>query len=300
MLLLTGSQGGSHSHHEKETVVTTLQHRMIQDMRLRGLAEATQRAYLDAVKNLDQHFDRSPDQLTEDDLRQFFLHLTQTQHRARSTVRVHLFAIKFLFRYTLRRPLPILDLIRLRRDSKLPTVLSRQEARQLLAQIRRPAARMSALMMYTCGLRVSEAVHLRIRDIDSRRRVVCVRNGKGRKDRYVPLPQRTLELLRRYWQQQRPQEWLFPDRSGSRPLRREAVLQAVRAAAQDAKLTKPVCCHTLRHSYATHLLEEGVDLRSIQGLLGHRSIRSTIPYLHLTQKAMKNVHRSIDGLMADL
>jgi site-specific recombinase XerD len=110
----------------------------------------------------------------------------------------------------------------------------------------------------------------------------------------------TLELLRSYWQQQRPQDWLFPNHAGTKPIRRETVLKAVRGAAQDAKLTKAVCCHTLRHSYATHLLEQGVDLRSIQGLLGHRSIRSTIPYLHLTQRAMKNVHRSVNDLMADL
>jgi len=273
---------------------------MIQDMRLRDLAEATQQAYVDAVRNLARHFDRLPDQLSEDEIRRFFVHLTRTQGRASSTVRVHLFAIKFLFRHTLRRPLPVLDLIRLRRDSRLPAVLSRDEARQLIGHIRRPAARMSALIMYTCGLRVSESIRLRIEDIDSRRMVVCVRNGKGRKDRYVPLPKRTLELLRAYWREHHPESWLLPDRSGSRPIRRESVLQAVRAAAKEAKLRKSVCCHTLRHSYATHLLEEGVDLRSIQGLLGHRSIRSTIPYLHLTQKAIKNIHRSIDGLMGDL
>ncbi len=280
--------------------MTRLRRRMIQDMRLRGLSEATQQAYVDAVRNLARHFDRSPEHLGEDEIRQYFVHLTQTQHRANSTVRVHLFAIKFLFRHTLRRPLPVLDLIRLRRDRKLPTVLSRKESRQLLAHIRRPAARMSAVMMYTCGLRVSEAVHLRIGDIDSRRMVVCVRNGKGRKDRYVPLPRRTLELLRTYWRQHRPQHWLFLDHSGTNPIRREAVLKAVRGAAHDAKLAKPVCCHTLRHSYATHLLEQGVDLRSIQGVLGHRSIRSTILYLHLTQRAIQNIHRSIDHLMGDL
>jgi site-specific recombinase XerD len=280
--------------------MTTLRYRMTRDMRLRGLAEATQRTYLDAVKNLAQHFDRSPDQLTEDDIRKFFVHLTQTQRRAKSTVRVHLFAIKFLFRHTLRRPSPVLDLIRLRRDRKLPTVLSRDEVRQLLARIRRPVARMGAVLMYACGLRVSEAIHLRLQDIDSPRMVVCVRNGKGRKDRYVPLPQRTLELLRSYWREHRPEYWLLPDRSGAKPIRREAVLKCIRAAARDCQLTKAVCCHTLRHCYATHLLEQGVDLRSIQGLLGHRSIRSTIPYLHLTQRAMKNVHRSIDDLMADL
>jgi site-specific recombinase XerD len=273
---------------------------MIQDMRLRGLAEATQRAYLDAVRNLARHFDRTPEQLGEDEIRQYFVHLTETQPRAKSTVRVHLFAIKFLFRHTLRRPLPILDLIRLRRDRKLPAVLGRKEARQILAHIRRPAARMSAVLMYTCGLRVSEAIHLRIQDIDSRRMVVCVRNGKGRKDRYVPLPQRTLELLRAYWREHRPEHWLLPDRSGTKPIRRDTVLKCIRAAAQDAKLTKPVGCHTLRHSYATHLLEQGVDLRSIQGLLGHQSIRSTIRYLHLTQRAIQNIHRTIDELMGDL
>jgi site-specific recombinase XerD len=273
---------------------------MIQDMRLRGLSEGTQQTYVDAVRSLARHFDRSPDLLTDDEIRQYFVHLTETRHRAKSTVRVYLFAIKFLFRHTLRRPLPILDLIRLRHDRKLPTVLSRTEARQLLTHIRRPAARMSAVMMYTCGLRVSEAVHLRIQDIDSRRMVVCVRNGKGGKDRYVPMPRRTLELLRAYWREQRPEHWLFPDRSASKPIRREAVLKAVRGAAQDAKLTKPIGCHTLRHSYATHLLEQGVDLRSIQGLLGHRSIRSTILYLHLTQRAIQNIHRSLDELMGDL
>jgi len=280
--------------------MTRLRRRMIQDMRLHDLAEATQRTYVDAVRNLARHYDRSPDKLTEDEIRQFFVHLSQTQGRAKSTIRVHLFAIKFLFRHTLRRPLPVLDLIRLRRDGKLPVVLSREEARQLLAQIRHPTARMSVLVMYTCGLRVSEAVHLRAEDIDSRRMVVCVRGGKGGKDRYVPLPQRTLKVLRAYWAERHPAYWLFPDGSGSKPIRREAVLKCVRAAAREAGLTKPVCCHTLRHSYATHLLEEGVDLRSIQGLLGHRSIRSTIIYLHLTQRAMKNVHRSIDELMGDL
>lgn len=280
--------------------MTTLRRRMIQDMRLRGLAEGTQRTYVEAVRNLARHFNRSPDKLTEDDIRQFFVHLTETRRLANSTVHVHLFAIKFLFRHTLRRPLPVLDLIRAKRRKKLPVVLSRREVRQLLAHIRRPPARMSASMMYTCGLRVSEAIHLRAEDIDSQRMVVCVRNGKGGKDRYVPLPRRTLQVLRAYWREHRPEYWLFPDRSGHKPILRNAVLRCIRAAAHDANLTKRVSCHTLRHSYATHLLEYGVDLRSIQGLLGHQSIRSTIVYLHLTQRARNNLQRSLDDLMADL
>jgi len=273
---------------------------MIQDMELRGLKENTQTAYVEAVKDLARHYNRSPDLLSEEELRRYFVNLTKVRRCSKSTLRVRLFGIKFLFRYTLRRPLPVFDLIRLRRDRKLPTVLGRDEVRQLLAHIRRPEARMSAVMMYACGLRVSEAIHLRIQDLDSRRMVVCVRNGKGNRDRYVPLPQRTLQLLRAYWREHRPAHWLFPDRSGSKPIRRETVRQCIQAAAPDCRITKPVGCHTLRHSYATHLLEDGVDLRAIQALLGHRSIRSTIGYLHLTQKAMKNVHRSVDDLMSDL
>jgi len=280
--------------------MTELRQRMIEDMRLHGLAEATQRTYLDAIANLARHFKRSPDQLTDEELRQFFVHLTQTQRRAKSTIRVHLFAVKFLYRYTLQRPSHTLDLLRIKRDRKLPVVLAHDEVRKLLATIRRPAARMSAILMYSCGLRVSEAVHLRIEDIDSRRMVLAVRNGKGRQDRYVPLPQRSLVLLRDYWRQHRPAYWLFPDRTGSGPIRREAVLKAIDAAAADAKLTKHVSCHTLRHSYATHLLENHADLRWIQALLGHRSIRTTILYVHLTATTLNHIQVIVNKLMADL
>ena len=280
--------------------MTQLRRRMIQDMRLHGLSERTQHVYVEAVKHLAQHFNRSPDQLCEQDIRDFFVHLSQTRRLAKSTLRVHLFGIKFLFRHTLQRPWPVFDLLRVKSDQKVPVVLSHQQVRQVLAAIRRPAARMSAVMMYGCGLRVSEAIHPRAEDIDSSRMVVCVRNGKGNKDRYVPLPQPTLETLRAYWRQQRPPQWLFPDRSGTRPIRREAVRKCIQAAAHDCHITKRVGCHTLRHCYATHLLEQGLDLRSIQALLGHRSIRSTIRYLHLTTSTLRNVHRSVNALMGDL
>ena len=281
--------------------MTELRRRMIQDMRLHGLSEGTQRVYVEAVKHLAQYFNRSPDQLCEQDIRDFFVHLSQTRRLAKSTLRVHLFGIKFLFRHTLQRPWPVFDLLRVKRDQKLPVVLSHQEVRQLLAAIRRPPARLSAVLMYTCGLRVSEAVGLRPEDIDSRRMVVAVRSGKGRKDRYVPLPQRTLQLLRDYWRRHRPKSsprkaCLFPDRSGAKPISREAVRKCIQAAATDCGITKTVGCHTLRHCYATHLLEQGLDLRSIQALLGHRSIRSTMRYLHLTTNTLRNVHRSVNAL----
>jgi integrase/recombinase XerD len=278
--------------------MTELRRRMIEDMSLRGLSEATQRAYVDAVANLAHYFKRSPDLLLDEELRRFFLSLKR--RRAKSTVRVHLFAIKFLYRYTLQRPSLTLDLIRLKRDRKLPVVLSHGEVRQLLDHIRRPQARIGALLMYSCGLRVSQAVHLTIPDVDSRRMVLCLRHGKGGQDQYVLLPQRTLELLRDYWREHRPAHWLLPDRTGQRPLRREAVLKAVVAAAGDARLTKPISCHTLRHSYATGLLERQIDLRVIQWLLGHHSIRSTALYAHLTSGAVQKVQATLNGLMADL
>jgi len=271
---------------------------MIEDMSLRGLAEATQKAYVNAIRNLAGHFRRSPDQLTDAELRRFFISLKR--RRSKSTVRVHLFAVKFLYRYTLQRSSPTLELIRVKRDRKLPPVLSHPEVRQLLVHIRRPEARVAALLMYSCGLRVSQTVHLTIADVDSRRMVLCLRHGKGGQQQYVPLPQRTLELLRDYWRQHRPAHWLLPDRTGQRPLRREAVRKAVVAAARDARLTKHVSCHTLRHSYATGLLERQIDLRAIQWLLGHHSIRSTSLYAHLTNGTMQKVQTTLNDLMADL
>lgn len=157
--------------------MTELRRRMIADMSLRCLSEAAQRAYVDAVRNLARHFNRSPDLLLDEEVRRFFISLKR--RRSKSTVRVHLFAIKFIYRYTLGRPSPMLDLIRLKRDRKLPAVLSHGEVRQLLAHIRRPQARIAALPMYSCGLRVSQAVHLTIPDVDSRRMVLCLRHGKG-------------------------------------------------------------------------------------------------------------------------
>lgn len=280
--------------------MTELRRRMIQDMELRGLAPGTQQTYLDAIKNLAAHYGRSPEQLSQEEVREFFVHLTKTRRLARSTLRVYLFAIKFLFQKTLNRPWPVLDLIRVPHAKTLPTVLSRDEVKLLLGRVRRPEARMSLIMMYACGLRVSEANHLRAADIDSRRMVVHVRGGKGLKDRDVPLPRHVLTQLRAYWARCRPKPWLFPSRNPMLPLPSGSVRRCLQAARRGSGITKRVSCHTLRHSYATHLLEQGVDLRVIQGLLGHRSLRTTFVYLHLTQATMNAVQSTVDGLMADL
>jgi len=281
--------------------MTELRQRMIEDMRLRGLAEGTQQVYLEAVKHLATHYSRSPDQLTEDEVRDFILHLTETRKLAKSTVRVHLFALKFLYRMTLKRDWPLLSLARVKKPNRLPVVLSREEARHLLSLIRRPQARGSWVVMYSCGLRISEATRLKPADIDSQRMIVCVHHGKGDKDRTVPLPRRTLELLRAYWVDHRPaNSWLFPAQGTLNPIRTKAVATCLKAALHESGIKKPATCHTFRHSYATHLLEARESLRTIQALLGHRALKSTMVYVHLTAATMEQVHRTINNLMADL
>jgi integrase/recombinase XerD len=277
--------------------MTPLRQRMIEDMRLVGLSDGTQRVYLDAVKNLARRYRRSPDELTEEQVREHFLELSR-RGLAPSTVRVQLFALKFLYLKTLRRDWSLLKLFRNNKTKRLPVVLSRAEVWLLLDHLKRPDLRMCATLMYACGLRASEAARLRIDDVDGKRMVVWVRQGKGDKDRQVPLPRRTLQSLREYWRDRRPpQPWLFPDGTGKAPVNRGTLVRAVRAALQQSGIRKRVSCHTLRHSYATHLLERGADLRTIQGLLGHANIKSTIVYLHLTQGVMENVRKTINELI---
>jgi len=194
-------------------------------------------------------------------------------------------AVEFLYKRTLDRHWPVLDLIRIKPSKKLPVVLGSEEARCLLRRVRRPGAKMSLTMMYTCGLRISEALRLHCHDIDSQRMLVCVRNGKGAKDRYVPLPQRTLERLCIYWCQVRPKTWLFPTTDGLTPIHKGTIRQCLVAALAQTDIHKHVTCQTLRHSYATHLMEQGVELHAIQALLGHRSPKTTFIYMHLTQRS---------------
>lgn len=277
--------------------MTPLRDRMIEDMKLVGLSEGTQRTYITAVSNLARHFNLSPELVTKEQVRTYLVGMSR-RGLAPSTVRTHLFALKFLFLNTLQRDWSLLKLYRIRRTKRLPVVLSRTEVWKLIDQIRRPDIRMCVTMMYVCGLRISEAGRLRVEDIDSKRMVVWVRQGKGDKDRQVPLPIKTLVTLREYWGQRHPSgQWLFPDGTGNGSLCRSAIGRAVRSACRQAGIRKGASCHTLRHSYATHLLEQGLDLRSIQGLLGHANIKSTIVYLHLTQGVMDNVRQVINELI---
>ena len=284
-----------HRFRRRSMEMKDLRQRMIADMKLRGLTSGTQGTYLEAVKALAKHYNRRPDEINEQQIREYLIHLNNKF--AKSTFKVHLFAIKFLYQRTLGREWPVLQLTRVRTDKRLPVILSRDEVWSLLDQIRRPQARMSLTLMYTCGLRVSEAVNLRLDDINSQRKVIWVRNGKGSKDRSVPLPAETLAQLRAYWSQYRPKTWLFPSRRGDTAITSGAVRRCLKATLWRSNIRKKVSCPTLRHSSATHLLEAGVHLRAIQALLGHRSLKTTFIYMHLSQSTMADVQTKVNKLM---
>jgi site-specific recombinase XerD len=273
---------------------------MIEDMQLRGLAQGTQECYVGIVRRLAEHYQRPPDRLSREQIRGFFLHLINERQVSNSTVTTHLSAIKFFFETTLGRQWKLFELVRPSKRRKLPVVLSPDEIRRVLSAVKKPIPRMALTTIYSCGLRLSEGTHLLLTDIDSERMMVRVRNGKGGKDRYVPLPQRTLERLRAYWRDQRPSPYLFPreDRHGHIP--NGSLQKTFRAARTQSGIPKRASIHTLRHSYATHLLENGVNLRLIQEILGHKSPTSTALYTHLTRRSATNLGTTINHLMADL
>lgn len=287
--------------------MTFLRQRMLEDLQLRGLAPKTQDAYLRAVRQLAEHYGKSPDCITEEELRQYFLYLKNEKQASRSTCTIALYGIKFFYEHTLQRDWPILDFVRPPKEKKLPVVLSRQEVRRVLGCLRKLHYRVCLSTIYACGLRLREGVYLQVPDIDSDRMRLHIRKGKGAKDRYVPLPQRTLELLRTYWVTHRHSVWLFPTLRGenagptaTQPMSPSGVQRAFRAARKDSGIQKPASVHTLRHSYATHLLEAGVNLRLIQAYLGHSSPKTTAIYTHLSRRAEALATDAINRLMDDL
>jgi integrase/recombinase XerD len=281
--------------------MTELRRRMIEDMQLRGLCSGTQSIYLHAVRVLAEYYHRSPDQLTDEELRQFFLYLMRERGLAKATLINYRAAIRFLFKTTLQRSLPILEVVQPEKRRKLPVILSREEVLRLLSLVRDPCLHMCLTMIYSCGLRLQEGTRLQVCDIHSSRMLIHVRNGKGGKDRYVPLPQRSLELLRTYWRRERPAPWLFPSKSeADQPIWRERPYHALKAVLRKGKIDKDVNVHTLRHSYATHLLEAGVNLRVIQEILGHQSPKTTAIYTHMTPMVLAGVQTTINELMARL
>ena len=282
--------------------MTTLRQKMIEDMQLRGLAERTQQSYVAAVRKLAEYYGKSPAELSEAELREYLLYLKNEKQLAASSCMQVLCALKFLYQQTLQREWPILDFVKPGRGRKLPVILSQAEVQQVLSCLRKAHYRVCLSTIYSCGLRLKEGVGLQVKDIDSSRMVLQVRKGKGRKDRYVPLPERTLAQLRWYWGQHRQPKWLFPGRGfGERgPMNPSGVQKAFRAAVQVSGLNKAASVHTLRHSYATHLVEAGVNLHLIQGYLGHNSLQTTAIYVHVTPQAQRAAVATINELMAEL
>jgi len=282
--------------------MTALRQKMIEDMQLRGLAARTQQSYVAAVRGLAEYYGKSPAELREAELRQYLLYLKNEKKVAASTCNQVLCALKFLYEHTLQREWPILDFVKPERGRKLPVVLSREEVKQVLDSVRKAHYRVCLSTLYSCGLRLREGVNLEVRDIDSSRMVVHVRQGKGRKDRYVPLPERSLEQLREYWLRHRHPVWLFPGRGFGQngPMNASGVQKAFRAALKESGVNKKASVHSLRHSYATHLLEAGVNLGLIQRYLGHGSLTTTFIYIHLTPQGQQEVSGTINQLMAEI
>jgi integrase/recombinase XerD len=286
--------------------MTPLRQRMIEDMQLRGLSKRTQESYVRVVRQLVKHYGKSPEQITEEELRQYFLYLQNVKQASASSCIVALCGIKFLYQDTLQRSWPTLAFIRPVLPQKLPVILSVAEVQRILGCLRRPHYQVCLSTIYSCGLRLLEGVQLQVSQIDSSRMALHIRQGKGRKDRYVPLPQRTLALLRGYWLSHRNPVWLFPSsRDGGMATARRAITpsgvqKAWRKARQESGVSKPATVHTLRHSWATHLLEAGVNLRLIQAWLGHNSLNTTAIYTHLTVKAEVMAAETINALMAEV
>jgi site-specific recombinase XerD len=253
---------------------------MIEDMQIRNLTPNTQRVYVAQVAHFACHFRKSPDLLGPAEIRSYLLHLTRERRLAASSIIVTVSALRFFYTVTLKRDWVVEDDIPAGHQAKkLPVVLSKEEVARFLGAVDNLKHRMVLTVCYATGLRISEAIHLTPSAIDSKRMVIRVEQGKGRKDRYVMLPPTLLDMLRDYWQRTHPGEWLFPGRSPGQPVHPLTINLTCREVARRCGIGKPVAPHALRHAFAVHLLEVGTDIRTIQLLLGHRNLSTTAQYL---------------------
>jgi integrase/recombinase XerD len=281
--------------------MTALRQKMIEDMQLRGFAERTQEAYLSAVRQLAKHYRKPPDQIDEEELRQYFLFLKNEKHAARNTCTIALCGIKFFFQHTLGREWKTFDFLRPPKEKKLPVVLSVEEVSRILKCVRLYHYRVCLTTIYACGLRLLEGTRLQVSDIDGQRKMLHIRQAKGNKDRYVPLPEACLNMLRHYWRFHRNPLWLFPSpHDHMKPIQESSLQKAFRAAVRESGVHKKATIHTLRHSYATHLLEAGLNLRIIQAYLGHASPATTAIYTHLTQASDDRTVQTINQVLTQL
>src|SRR5262245_2612942 len=276
--------------------MTPLRQRFIDDLRLRNYAQRTIDTYVRQVAAFARHFGRSPERLGADDVRAYQLHLLQ-RRVSWSSFNQAVCALRFLFRTTLGRPEPLPLIPYGKRPRTLPSVLSPDEVLRLLDAAPPPRDRVLLQVAYGCGLRLNELLHLRVSDIDRARMVVHVRQGKGAKDRLVPLSLRLLQELRAYWRVCRPRTWLFPGQTADGTMTASNIQRRFGRLVKQVGLTKHCSMHTLRHSYATHLLEAGVDVLTLKALLGHSSLQTTARYLHVSTRRLHQTPSLLDLLV---
>jgi integrase/recombinase XerD len=276
--------------------MTPLRQRMLEDLRIRNYSPLTVRAYIRCVADFAQHFNKPPDKLGSEEIRSYQLFLLNQKRVKLSTYIQSVCALRFFYQNTLHRRIEIDRIPLPRYEKKLPVILSKAEVKALLEAPRNLKHRAMLATMYGAGLRVSEVAKLKVSDLDRERRVIWVRGGKGHKDRQVMLAEPLREVLAAYWKWKRPVEWLFPGKKADCPIATGSVFKLCEAAAQKAGITKPVHPHSLRHAFATHLLDEGVNLLVIQALLGHAHLRTTAGYLHLSDSAVRSTKSPLESL----
>ena len=280
--------------------MSTLKEQMLAELQLRGLTPKTQKIYLREVSNYAKYFGKSPEELGEKDLREYLLYLLNERKLAKGTYRFDYQGLKFLYKHTLKRE-EVVEKIRCPRGKKkLPVVLDLAEVKMLLSVMENIKHRAILTITYSAGLRISETAHLKVSDIDSKRMMVRVQQGKGGKDRYTILSQTALECLRQYWRAYRPKDWLFEGQKEGTHICLSSIRQIFVEAKERAGITKPASPHTLRHSFATHLIEAGTSLHHVQLLLGHRSPTTTTVYLHVSRMNLAQVTSPLDSIPEEL
>src|SRR5262245_1476363 len=280
--------------------MTDLRKRMLEELQRRNYSTTTTQYYLRIVERFARFFGKRPDRLTEEHIRKYHVHLLQEQKLEASTVRLHIAALRFFFVTTLRQRHRQWDLPYPKRPKRLPTVLSQQEVARLIDSAKNLLDYTMLMTLYSTGMRRAEVIRLKVSDIDSERMIVHIRQGKGNRDRDVPLTPKLLHTLREYWHWMKPKTYLFPGTidgwRADKPLTPKCVWSAVRDAVTSAGIKKRVSPHTLRHSWATHMLENGADLRTIQLLMGHADLRATSVYLHLSRRHLQAIPNPIEAM----
>ena len=276
--------------------MTVLRKRMLEDLRVRNYSPRTEKRYIECVANFAKHFGKSPADLGPEEIRSFQVHLVQKKKCSWTVLNQTVCALRFLYSTTLGKDWTVRHIPYAKREKKLPVVLSQREAVALVARVENVKHLTMLLLGYSAGLRVSEIANLEVSDIDSDRMIIKVRQGKGRKDRIVPLSPVLLAIARQHWLNERPRRFMFPGQDPKRPISTSTIQKVMHNAGKAAGIKKRVTSHTLRHTFATHHLEAGTDLRTLQLLMGHASLRTTSLYLHVSTEKLRSAKTPLELL----